>query len=128
MRVTTVAAARAGATRQYGGLFMAKTAKRGECGRESIRRLSDSEILLFVSRTLQPQLDGADAPNVFGKLQSLKNVLAQLDAALPEWPDGAAKERMRDALIGGRSLLAQIIDDLNGATGRAPAVGTAKSA
>ena len=107
---------------------MAKTAKRREFGREPIRRLSDSEILLFVSRTLQPQFDGADASNVFGKLQSLKNILVQLDTALPDWQDGAGKERMRAALNSARGLLAQIIDDLNGATGRAPAVGTAKSA
>jgi hypothetical protein len=38
---------------------MARTAKKSE----PFRRLSDSEILLFVTRTLQPQLDDSDAPN-----------------------------------------------------------------
>ena len=51
---------------------MAKTAKKGDLGREPVRRLSDSEILLFVTRTLQPLLDDADAANVFAKLQSVR--------------------------------------------------------
>jgi hypothetical protein len=38
---------------------MARTAKKSELGREPFRRLSDSEILLFVTRTLQPQLDAS---------------------------------------------------------------------
>ncbi len=81
---------------------MARTAKKSELGREPFRRLSDSEILLFVTRTLQPQLDDADAPNVFAKLQSLKDVLRQQEMTLPDWPDCAGKDRMRDALAAGR--------------------------
>jgi hypothetical protein len=42
---------------------MARTAKKSELGREPFRRPSDSEALLFVTRTLQPQLDDTDAPN-----------------------------------------------------------------
>ena len=107
---------------------MARTAKKSELGREPFRRLSDSEILLFVTRTLQPQLDDADAPNVFAKLQSLKDNLRQQEMTLPDWPDCAGKDRMRDALAVAADLIAQIIDDLAGAARRDSAVGEAKSA
>jgi hypothetical protein len=107
---------------------MARTAKKSELGREPFRRLSDSEILLFVTRTLQPQLDDAGAPNVFAKLQSLRDVLRQQETTLPDWPDCAGKDRMRAALAAAADLIAQIIDDLAGAARRDAAVSVAKSA
>jgi hypothetical protein len=107
---------------------MARTAKNSELAREPFRRLSDSEILLFVTRTLQPQLDNADAPNVFAKLQSLKDNLRQQEMTLPDWPDCAGKDRMRDALTAATDLIGQIIDDLASAARRDPAVREAKSA
>jgi hypothetical protein len=107
---------------------MAKTAKKYDLGREPVRRLSDSEILLFVTRTLQPQLDDADAPNVFAKLRSVKDILRQQEMTLPDRPSGAGKDRLRDALAAAADLIAQIIDDLAGAARRASAVGEAKSA
>jgi hypothetical protein len=97
---------------------MTRTAKKSEPSREPFRRLSDSEILLFVTRTLQPQLDNADAPNVFAKLQSLKDNLRQQEMTLPDWPDCAGKDRMRDALAAAADLIAQIVDDLAGAARR----------
>ena len=107
---------------------MARTATKSEPGREPFRRLSDSEILLFVTRTLQPQLDDADAPNVFAKLQSLKDVLRQQEMTLPDWPDCSAKGCMRDALAAAADLIGQIFDDLVGAARRDAAVRQAKSA
>ena len=107
---------------------MPKTKKKSELGRGPIRRLSDSEILLFVTRTLQPQLADADAPNVFAKLQSLKDNLRQQEMTLPDWPDCAGKDRMRDALVVASDLIAQIIDDLAGAVRRDADVRDAKSA
>jgi hypothetical protein len=107
---------------------MARTAKKSELGREPFRRLSDSEILLFVTRTLQPQLDDADAPNVFAKLQSLKDILRQQEMTLPDWPDCAGKDRLRGAFATAADLIAQIIDDLAGAARRDAAVGEVKSA
>src|ERR1700676_5596859 len=101
---------------------MPKTKKKSELGRGPIRRLSDSEILLFVTRTLQPQLDDADAPNVFAKLQSLRDVLRQQEMALPDCPDCAGKDRVRDALAVAADLIAQIIDDLAGAARQDAAV------
>src|SRR5258708_17355082 len=111
-----------------GGQCMARTAKTSELNRGPFRRLSDSEILLFVTRTLQPQLDDADTPNIFAKLQSLKDILGQQETTLPDWPDGAGKARMRDALAAAASLVAQIIDDLAGAARRGAAVRDARSA
>jgi hypothetical protein len=107
---------------------MARTAKKSELGREPIRRLSDSEILLFVTRTLQPHLADADAPNVFAKLQSLKDVLRQQETILPDWPDCAGKDRMRAAVAVAADLIGQIIDDLAGAARGEAAVREAKSA
>jgi hypothetical protein len=107
---------------------MARTAKKSGLNREPFRRLSDSEILLFVTRTLQPQLDDAEAPNVFAKLQSLKNVLGQQERILPDWPDCAGKDRMRGALAAATNLIAQIIDDLAGAARPDAAVREAESA
>ena len=107
---------------------MARAVKKSELGREPFRRLSDSEILLFVTRTLQPQLDDADTPNVFAKLQRLKDILRQQDMTLPDWPDCVGKDRMRDALAAAVGLIAQIIDDLAGALRRDADVREAKSA
>ena len=107
---------------------MPKTKKKSELGREPFRRLSDSEILLFVTRTLQPQLGDADAPNVFAKLQSLKDIFRQQEMTLPDWPDCAGKDRMRDALAVAADLIAQIIDDLAGAARRNADVRDAKFA
>ena len=108
---------------------MSKPARTTALSRAPIHRLSDSEILLFVSRTLQPQLDGADAPTVFAKLQDLRDMLDRQEAILPDLPDGPGKDRMADSLAGTRTLLAQITDDLAGAA-KTPssAAATAKSA
>ena len=107
---------------------MARTAKTSELGREPFGRLSDSEILLFVTRTLQPQLGDADAPNVFAKLQSLKDIFRQQEMTLSDWPDCAGKDRMRAAFAAAADLIAQIADELAGAAKRDSAVGAAKSA
>ena len=107
---------------------MAKTAKKGDLGREPVRRLSDSEILLFVTRTLQPRLDDTDASNVFAKLQRVTDILRQQEMMLADAPDNAGKDRLRGALAAAADLIAQIVDDLAGAARRASALGGAKSA
>jgi hypothetical protein len=47
---------------------------------------------------------------------------------LPDWPDCAGKDRMRDALAAAADLIAQITDDLAAAARRDAAVGEARSA
>lgn len=93
---------------------MARPAKTNALDRAPIDRLSDGEILLFVSRTLQPQFDGADA-TVFAKLQSLKDILEQQEAILPALLHGAGKDRFTSALTSAKTLVGQIADDLAGA-------------
>jgi hypothetical protein len=107
---------------------MSKPAKTNALSRTPIHRLSDSEILLFVSRTLQPQFDGADAPTVFAKLQRLRDMLDRQGAILPDLPDGVGKDRMADILASARILLGQITDDLAGAAKTDGAAPTARSA
>jgi len=94
---------------------MSKPARTTALSRAPIHRLSDSEILLFVSRTLQPQFDSPDAPPVFAKLQNLKDMLDRQEAILPDLPDSAGKDRIADSLADAKTLLAQITDDLTGA-------------
>lgn len=83
-------------------------------------RLSDSEILLFLSRTLQPQF-GAGVPTIFARLESLKDILDRQDAILADVPDSERKDRMADAVASAKGLVAQIADDLAGAARPDPA-------
>jgi hypothetical protein len=94
---------------------MLKSAKTTAISRAPVHRLSDSEILLFVSRTLQPQLDDAGTQTISAKLQSLRDILEQQDALLPNFSDSPGKDRMAEALAHAKDLLAQITDDLAGA-------------
>jgi hypothetical protein len=100
---------------------MSKPARTTALSRAPIHRLSDSEILLFVSRTLQPQFDSTDAPAVFAKLQNLKDLLDRQEAILPDLPDGAGRDRVADNLADAKTLLAQITDDLTSAAKTAAA-------
>ena len=54
---------------------MLKAFKKAEFSRGPFRRLSESEILLFVSRTLQSRSSELAAPDIFSKLQNLKDIL-----------------------------------------------------
>lgn len=108
---------------------MSRTAKSNALDREPFHRLSDSEILLFVSRTLQPQMvDDAGVPSVAAKLQSLQDLLDRQQAALPELPDCTGKSRIGDALASAKTLVAQIADDLAGAAKQEAAARRPKSA
>jgi hypothetical protein len=105
---------------------MAKVQKSAETNRIPFRRLSDSEILLFVTRTLQT--GDADTADVFAKLQSLKGVLGQQEFMLSDWPDSPNKDRMRNALANAKNLVAQIANDLAGAARAGSTVDDVKSA
>jgi hypothetical protein len=105
---------------------MSRTEKTTDHGRAPFHRLSDSEILLFVTRTLQPHLDDADT--VAAKLQSLKDILGEQERTLLDWPDLPGKDRMREALADAKALVAQITDDLASAARSDGAALAAKSA
>jgi hypothetical protein len=93
---------------------MARPAKSDALDRAPFHRMSDGEILLFVSRTLQPRFDRADA-TAFAKLQNLTDILNQQEAILPDLPHGAGKDRLTETVARAKTLLAQITDDRPGA-------------
>ena len=80
------------------------------------RRLSDSEILLFVARTLKPRSPETETPDIFTKLQNLKDILDQQEIDLLDWPDSPGKDRFYASLLKAKGLVAQIADYLIGAT------------
>jgi hypothetical protein len=91
---------------------MLKASKKAEAGRGPFRRLSDSEILLFVARTLQPRSSETETPDIFTRLQSLRNILNQQEIDLLDWPDSPGKDRFYASLLKAKCLTAQIADDL----------------
>ena len=94
---------------------MLEAFKKAEVTRGPLRRLSNSKILQFVSRTLHSRSFEPDAPNVFGKLQSLKDILNQQEIDLLDWPDSPGKDRFYASLLRAKGLAAQIADYLAGA-------------
>jgi hypothetical protein len=106
---------------------MSSLAKTKATNGATVHRLSDSEILLFVSRSLQPQLDDADASSVLAKLQALKDIRDLQEAILADFPDGPGKIRMADTLARSKQILAQIGDDLLGTARHERAAASANS-
>jgi hypothetical protein len=95
---------------------MLKALKKAEFSRGPFRRLSDSEILLFVARTLQPRSSEPETPDVFARLQSLKDILDQQEIDLLDWPDSPSKDRFYASLLKAKRLAAQIGDDFAAAS------------
>jgi hypothetical protein len=89
-----------------------KASKKAETGRGPFHRLSDSEILLFVARTLQPRSSETETPDIFTRLQSLRNILDQQEIDLLDWPDSPGKDRFYASLLKAKRLTAQIADDM----------------
>jgi hypothetical protein len=113
---------------------MSRAAKTTDNGRIPFRRLSDSEILLFLTRTLQPDSAGTEPSDIFAKLRELKDILDRQESALLEWAAAPGKDRLCEALATAKDLVTQIADDLAGAVrresvarGAAPADATASA-
>ncbi len=87
---------------------MLKAFKKAERG--PFRRLSDNEILLFVARTLKSRGAEPEAPDVFSKLRSLKDVLDQQEIGLLDWPDSPGKDRFYASHMRAKALIAHILD------------------
>jgi hypothetical protein len=105
-------------TKRQGDQCMSKAQKTADSGREPFRKLSDSETLLFVTRTMErtadrqaPDLTGNMAGNLAGKLQSLKDVLAEVESTLLNWPDTPGKVRMWSGIAKAKGLVTQIAGD-----------------
>ncbi len=94
---------------------MFKAFKKAEFSRGPFRRLSESEILLFVSRTMRSRDCEPDTPDVLGKLQSLNDILDQHEIELLDWPDSPGKDRLYASLLKAKGLAVQIADYLAGA-------------
>ena len=107
---------------------VSRMSKAADSGRAPFRRLSDSETLLFLTRTLGPRLPSAEVQDFSGKLQSLKDVLDRLETALLEWPDTPAKVRMWTDLAHAKRLALQMADDFADAAENEAGAQAAKSA
>jgi hypothetical protein len=94
---------------------MLRAFKKAESGRSAFRKLSDSEVLLFLSRTLQSRGPDQGLPEVFNKLQNLKDILDQQELSLLDWPDSPGKDRLYASLLKAKSLTAEINDYLSAA-------------
>jgi hypothetical protein len=91
---------------------MLKASKKPESGRGPFRRLSDSETLLFVARTLNPRSSISETPDIFARLQSLRDILDHQEIDLLDWPDSPGKDRFYASLLSAKRLVAQIAGDL----------------
>src|ERR1700691_4079486 len=91
---------------------MLKASKKAEKGYSPFRRLSDSEILLFVSRTLQPRSSEPETPDVFARLQSLKDIIDRQEIDLLDCPDSPGKDRFYASHLKAKRLVAQIAEDV----------------
>jgi hypothetical protein len=94
---------------------MLKASKKAEFSRGPFHRLSDSEILLFVARTLQPRSSEPETPDVFAKLRNLNDIFDRQEIDLLDWPDSPGKDRFYASLLQAKRLATQIGGDLAGA-------------
>jgi hypothetical protein len=78
----------------------------------------DSDVLPFLSRTLQAHFLDAKPQDVLAKLQNLKLALEQQENTLSAWPDSASKSRICNALAKARLAVSQIVEDLSATTQR----------
>jgi hypothetical protein len=92
----------------------------------------ETDVLHFLSRTLQAHFLDAEPREILAKLRNLKNALEQQEATLSRWPESPSKERMCAALAKARNLITQIADEYGaGADGagtnrRIPAISSAR--
>jgi hypothetical protein len=95
--------------------------------------VGETDVLHFLSRTLQAHFLDAEPHEILAKLRNLKNALEQQEATLSRWPESPSKERMCAALAKARNLITQIADEYGAAAGgdaginrRIPAISSAR--
>lgn len=93
------------------GDCMFKMSKKDEPRRGPFRRLSDSEILLFVTQTLRPPISDQETPDFSAKLQLLKDVLEQQEIDLLAWPNSPSKDRFYASHLKAKRLVAELTKD-----------------
>jgi len=93
----------------------------------SIDRRDDSDVLHFLTRTLQAHFLDAEPRHVLEKLRNLKSALDQQETTLSDWPDSPSKDRICAALTKAKNLVAQIVDEFGAAAETRPAAHDAKA-
>jgi hypothetical protein len=93
------------------GECMFKVSKKAEPWHGPFRRLSDSEILLFVTQTLQPGTSDQETPDFPAKLQVLKDILEQQEIDLLNWPNSPSKDRFYASHLKVKRLVAEFAED-----------------
>ena len=96
---------------------MTNAAKARDGGGVPAAAATDGDVLHFLTRTLQAHIIDAQPDNVLAKLHNLKDALEQQENTLSEWPDSPSKDRICAALRKAKSVVAQIVDDLDGQAG-----------
>jgi hypothetical protein len=89
---------------------MFKMSKKAELRRGPFRRLSDSEILHFVSKTLQPRSGDQETPDFSAKLQTLTDILEQQEVDLLNWPDSPSKDRFYASHLRAKRLVVELTE------------------
>jgi hypothetical protein len=97
------------------GECMFKMSRKAEPRRGPFRRLSDSEILLFVTQTLHPRTADQETPDFPAKLQVLKDILEQQEIDLLNWPNAPSKDRFYASHLKVKRLIAEIAEDFHDA-------------
>jgi hypothetical protein len=97
------------------GKCMFKMSKKDEPRRGPFRRLSDSEILLFVTKTLQPRTSDQETPDFAAKLQTLKDIIKRQEIDLLNWPNSPSKDRFYASHLKAKRLVAELAEDFSGA-------------
>jgi hypothetical protein len=98
---------------------MFRMSKKAEPRRGPFRRLSDSEILLFVTKTLQPRTSDQETPDFAAKLQILKDIIKQQEIDLLNWPDSPSKDRFYASYLKAKRLVSELAEDFSGAASAA---------
>jgi hypothetical protein len=101
------------------GKCMFKVSKKAEPRRGPFRRLSDSEILLFVTQTLRPRTSDQETPDFAAKLQVLKDILDQQEIDLLNWPNSPSKDRFYASYLKAKRLVVELAEDFSGAASAA---------
>jgi hypothetical protein len=90
---------------------MFKMSKKAEPRRGPFRRLSDSEILLFVTQTLHPpRACDQETPGFSAKLQTLTDILERQEFDLLNWPDSPSKDRFYASHLKAKRLVADLTE------------------
>jgi hypothetical protein len=107
---------------------MFKMSRKADPRRGPFRRLSDSEILLFVTQTLQPRASDQETPDFSAKLQALTDILEQQEIDLLNWPDSPGKDRFYASYLKAKRLVAELTENFSSAAHDAAAKNGAGSA